>query len=113
MRINELKPTPIEKVHFNLALFKSVPHEKGCYILATFDNDILYIGLATDFNIRFIQHLDDPKKTKPTKDGKAFWFYYLTYNPKNLEKLERTWLNQFRNIHGQLPILNKISSPVS
>jgi hypothetical protein len=26
--------------------------------------------------------------------------------------LERTWLNQYESIHGELPILNKVSSPI-
>lgn len=113
MKIAELTPQPEDKVHFKLASFKSVPKETGCYVLTTFDNDILYIGLSENLNDRFKQHLDNPEKTNPTKDGKAIWFYFSIYNPKNLPKLERTWLNQFDAIHGRLPILNRVNSPVS
>jgi hypothetical protein len=112
MKIDSLVPKPINKVQFKLAFYKSVPAESGCYVLATFDNDILYIGLASNLNNRFKQHLDNPEKTNPTNNGKAIWFYYTTFDPKNLPKLERTWLNQFSDIHGQLPTLNKIYSPV-
>lgn len=113
MKIKELIPLPKDKVRFKLASFKSVPKETGCYVLATFDNNILYIGLSDNLFVRFQKHLDNPEKTNPTADGKAIWFYFATYNPKNLPKLERTWLNQFSNIHGRRPILNKVDSPVS
>lgn len=113
MTIEELTPLPTDKVQFKLSSFKSVPQENGCYVLTTFDNIILYIGLAKNLNVRFKQHLDNPEKTNPTKDGKAIWFYHTTFDPKNLPKLERTWLNQYSNMHGRLPILNKVNSPVS
>lgn len=112
MKVEELIPLPRDKVPFKLSYFKSVPKESGCYILTTFDNDILYIGLTDNLFGRFQQHLDNPEKTNPTKEGKTFWFYYLKYNSENLQKLERTWLNQFDNIHGRLPILNKVNSPI-
>lgn len=113
MKVDELTPNPTDKVQFKLASFKAVPLENGCYILTTFENEILYIGLATNLNNRFKQHLDNPKKTNPTSEGKAIWFHFTTFNPKNLPKLERTWLNQFSNKHGRLPILNKVNSPIS
>lgn len=112
MKIDELIPKPVEKVQFKLAYFKSVPHSNGCYILSTFENDILYIGLAINLNNRFKQHLENPEKTNPTLEGKAIWFYFTTFDPINLPKLERTWLNQFANVHGRLPILNKVNSPI-
>ena len=113
MRVNDLVPKPIDKVLFKLASSKEVPQDGGCYVLATFANDILYIGLAANLNNRFKQHLDNPEKTKPTSDGKAIWFYFIIFDPKNLPKLERTWLNQFTDTHGRFPILNKVNSPIS
>ena len=113
MNIEELIPLPKNKVRFNLASFKLAPKEAGCYVITTFGNDILYIGLAINLNSRFIQHLDNPKKTKPTIEGKAIWFYYLAYDQKNLPKLERSWLNQFSAKHGKRPVLNKADSPIS
>lgn len=113
MTIEELDPKPTLRAQFKLAHFKSIPQENGCYVLTTFDNKILYIGLATDLRSRFQQHLENPEKTNPTPDGKAIWFYFKTFDSKNLPKLERTWLNQFTNIHGHLPILNKVNSPIS
>ena len=113
MKIVELKPMPKDKVRFKLASYKSVPKASGCYVLTTFTYDILYIGLSDNLFIRFQKHLDNLEKTSPTPDGKAIWFYFATYNPKNLPKLERTWLNQFSDIHGRRPVLNKVDSPIS
>lgn len=113
MKIQELIPLPKSKVNFKYSSFRYVPKETGCYILTTFDNDILYIGLSDNLFDRFQQHLDNSEKTKPTKEGKAIWFYFTTYDSKNLQKLERTWLNQFSNSHGKRPILNKVDSPIS
>ncbi len=113
MKIEELIPLPKDKVHFKLASFKFVPKKEGYYVLTTFDNDILYIGLSDNLFDRFQQHLGNPEKTNPTKEGKAIWFYFTTYDPKNLPKLERSWINQFDTKHGRKPILNKVSSPIS
>lgn len=113
MKAEELIPLPKDKVHFKLAYFKSVPKETGCYILTNFNNDILYIGLSENLFDRFQEHLNNPEKTNPTENGKAYWFYYLKYDSRNLERLERSWINQYENIHGECPILNKISSPIN
>lgn len=113
MRIHELDPLPKDRVHFRLSSFKSVPKEKGCYVITTFETAILYIGLSDNLFKRFQEHLANSEKTSPTKEGKAIWFYFITYDPKNLPKLERTWLNHFVAIHGHLPILNKVNSPIS
>jgi len=113
MKVKEVIPLPKDKVHFKLAYFKSIPKEAGCYILANFYNDILYIGLSENLFNRFQEHLNNPEKTNSTEDGKAYWFYYLKYDSKNLEGLERSWMNQYENVHGESPILNKISSPIS
>jgi excinuclease UvrABC nuclease subunit len=112
MTINELSPQPAEKVVFKLSFFKIVPKLPGCYILTTFSNYILYVGLSNNLNLRFQQHLENPKKTNLTKFGKAVWFYYLQIDVNNLPKLERTWINQYVSNNGELPILNRINSPV-
>lgn len=112
MKVNELTPEPRDKVLFKISSYKLVPQENGCYVLTNFENEILYIGLAKNINNRFKQHLENPEKTNPTKEGKAIWFYFKVFDPKNLEKLERSWLNQFANIQGRRPILNKKDSPI-
>jgi predicted GIY-YIG superfamily endonuclease len=112
MIVDELNPKPETKVLFRLSSFKLVPNNSGCYVLTTFENQILYVGLANNLNNRFNQHLNNPEKTNSTADGKAIWFYFLIFDPKNLEKLERSWLNQYLNFTGNLPILNKMNSPI-
>ncbi len=113
MKVENLNPLPKDKVTFKLASHKFVPELMGCYILSTFGNDILYIGLSENLRVRFKQHLDNAVKITPTNEGKAIWFYYVTYDTKNLPQLERTWINQFVAVHGRLPILNKVNSPIS
>ena len=113
MNIEQLLPKPNCKIQFKLSFYKSVPKISGVYLLTTLQNDILYIGLSDNLYNRFQQHLDNVEKTQPTLNGKAVWFFYLEYDIKNLPKLERTWINQYESMHGELPILNKISSPIS
>lgn len=113
MKVEELVPLPKERVTFKLASFKFVPKVGGCYVITTFDCDILYIGLSENLYERFQQHLNNPDKISPTKNGKAIWFYFLNFNSKNLYQLERTWINQYVAMHGQLPILNKVNSPLA
>ena len=113
MIVTELVPKPHDKLQFKLLCYKSVPQISGCYVLTTFANEILYIGLALNLNSRFQQHLDNKQKTMGTKYGKAIWFYYLAYDSRNLPKLERSWLNQYTTVHSHLPILNRINSPIT
>lgn len=112
MKIEKLYPLPKNKIQFKLSFYKSVPKISGCYVLTTFDDDILYIGLSENLNTRFQQHLESPEKFKPTNNGKAIWFHFIEYDKINLSRLERTWINQFVEIHSQLPILNKINSAI-
>lgn len=112
MKTSALKPEVKCRVLFRRASCSSVPKESGCYVLATFDDEVLYVGLATSLFNRFEQHLDNQGKTTPTKWGRAFWFYFLQYSARNLNSLERGWLNQYQVEHGHLPTLNKVDSPV-
>ena len=113
MNITELIPTPTKKVAFRLSEAQRVPPVPGCYVLATFPSDILYIGRTVNLYVRFQQHRDDSDKTKPTLEGGAFWFYYLPWEVNDIDKLENTWLNDYEARNGRLPILNKRRAPVS
>lgn len=112
MNIRELTPASSLRVLFHLSKHKFVPHESGCYVLTTFEGEILYIGLSQNLNRRFGEHRDTKEKCSPTQQGLAFWFYYLPYAANELARLERTWLNDHVSRHGNLPILNKVNSPV-
>jgi len=112
VNVSELTPPPDQRTLFKLSSFKKVPKTPGCYILTTFDEAILYIGLSVNLNKRFQEHLANPDKIDVTENGKAFWFHCSGYDKGNLNKLERTWLNQYQTVHGRRPILNKMDSPV-
>ena len=111
MTIEKLVPVPTKRETFKHSSLRFVPEAAGCYVLTTFENVVLYIGQALNVRRRMNDHLDDPRKTELTLDGRAFFFYWLEYD--DIGKLERTWLN----IHGEheprYPILNSVNSPVS
>ncbi|WP_432422120.1 GIY-YIG nuclease family protein [Rhizobium leguminosarum] len=104
-------PRPSAKEPFRRASARYVPDRSGCYVLATFEEEVLYIGLATNLRRRLQQHLDNTQKTRATDLGRAVWFFWLETD--HLPQLERTWMNSFALQHGKLPALNSIYSPVS
>ena len=112
MKVHELNPQPIKNISFQRDQYLLIPKLSGCYVLVNTDNDILYIGQAVNFNQRFQQHLDNPEKTSPTQEGIAWKFYFLEYDTKKLSFLENTWLQEFQQKEGHLPILNKVQAPI-
>lgn len=112
MKVSDLIPLPSIKTRFALSDAIFIPKCPGCYVLTTFDFNILYIGLSTNLNTRFIQHLNNSEKISPTLDGRAIWYHYEKIKTEELHRVERTWMNKFNSIHGRNPILNKISSPL-
>jgi hypothetical protein len=113
VKVSELSPIPAERLLFKLSSLKIVPAAPGCYVLATFDGEILYVGQSVSLNQRFRSHMDNLEKTSLTPRGKAFWFHFLSDESGNLDKLERTWLNEYLTMHAEFPILNKVDSPLS
>ena len=111
MKISELSPRPMSKESFRRATMRFVSEHSGCYALTTFDEDILYVGLARNLRRRFGQHLDTPEKVVATEQGRAIWFFWLEC--KELERVERSWMNAYASRHGVLPVLNKVYSPTS
>ena len=112
MKVDRLVPRAVARLQFSLRFRKFVPRDKGCYALATFDNHVLYVGLTENLHERFAQHCNTKSKREPTTIGRAFWFYYLVCAEKDLCRIERTWMNQYMEIHGILPILNRVNSPI-
>lgn len=110
MQIGVLQPEPNSRLAFQQSQFHRVPRESGCYVLATFDDHILYLGKTNNLKRRFNEHLQNPDKLVKTERGIAFWFYYL--QSENPDCLERTWLNHYRSLEGGLPVFNKIDSPI-
>ena len=111
MKVEHLKPTPDHRENFRRDRQRLIPGNSGCYVLTTFQGDVLYVGLTKDLRRRFGNHLDDPKKTSKTNNGRAFFFYW--YECDELEKVERAWQNECESVDGVLPILNGLRSPVT
>lgn len=113
MKITELNPKVTLKTDFHLSKAKFVPGQFGCYVLTNHSNDILYIGQTNNLKARIKQHLDNPHKTGLTELGVAHFFYYkIVDKERELNKLERGWLNHFELIEGKIPILNSLHAPI-
>ena len=112
MKVSQLEPLPDKKVEFTLASAKHLPISAGCYVLTNFSGEILYVGLTVNLLQRFKQHRDTPEKCQPTSLGRAHWFHFVTAEETEINAIERGWQNQHSTVHGALPILNKIDSPV-
>lgn len=111
MNVQRLNPRPELRENFRRDRYQFIPETSGCYVLASFDNIVLYVGLTKDLRKRFLKHLDDRGKKTLTALGRAFFFYWLECG--ELELIERTWQNECEIVDGALPILNRIRSPVS
>lgn len=113
MKLGELTPPVTGCESFRKSRERFIPAEAGCYALATFDGDILYIGLAVNLRRRIAQHLDNPVKTGLTPNGRAVLVHWRMSDELGLQKLERTWLLLNEQHEGKLPVLNRVHSPVS
>jgi hypothetical protein len=111
MKLSELIPCPPKKEPFRRNIERFIPQVAGCYVLTTFDNTVLYIGLSVNLRNRINDHLDNDEKTSVTTDGRAVFFHWIA--SKDTEKIERTWMNIHIQHEGVIPVLNKIYSPVS
>jgi len=109
MIIDKMKPKIEYTIEFEFSKLNNVPETYGCYIISNFNNEIMYIGKATNLRGRMTNHLDTPEKNKKTRLGKAYWFSYkISKNEFEISKLERGWLNDYELKNGELPIFNKI-----
>ena len=112
MNVSQLTPSPVKRIKFTLESVKQLPAVAGCYALTNFQGEILYVGLTVNLFQRFKQHRDTPEKCLPTALGRAHWFYFVTADANEINAIERGWQNQYSAVHGTLPVLNKIDSPV-
>ncbi len=111
MKVSELTPYPAHTETFKRSRQRFIPAESGCYVLTTFLGDVLYIGLSNNLRRRMGEHLDNPDKTNETALGRAVLFHWS--EGKNMNQIERTWMNIHIQSEGVLPILNSIYSPTS
>lgn len=114
MKVSELKPPPIERILFKRWQQRTTsPQTHGCYVIASIDEDILYIGQSVNIGDRMDDHLGDTPKNRMTSEGIAYWLYYVICESSGeLNNLERGWVLQYRGREGKLPPLNKIMPPV-
>jgi excinuclease UvrABC nuclease subunit len=113
MKTDVLVPRPDKRIEFSYQKARFVPVRPGCYVLTNFLNDIVYIGLSKNLNRRIQDHLDNKEKRQITPSGVAYWFHYLIVDNENkLNSVERGWLNQYELNCGELPLLNKVHSPL-
>lgn len=113
MKVDRLKPLPDKRTQFAWSHHVIAPEQPGCYALATYSGEVLYVGLATSsVRDRMGIHLDTPKKRKANVLGAAFWFYYLVCNPAEVNAVERGWMNQTIMEDGAIPLLNSVYSPL-
>ncbi len=113
MKIGALSPQPVKKESFKRNRENFVPAVPGCYALTNFSKDVLYIGLTINLRRRFNDHLDNPKKTAETINGRAIFFFWLEAPDPHINKIERTWLGTHIEQEKTMPILNKVFSPTS
>jgi hypothetical protein len=111
MNISNLVPPPSHSEPFKRTSERFVPDKPGCYVLATFLGEVIYLGLAENLRRRLNEHLDSPQKTGLTDRGRAVLFHWFETTDTN--KVERTWLNIHLQLEGVLPPLNKMYSPTS
>lgn len=50
-------------------LFVFIPDNSGCYVLTSFDGNVLYVGLTKNLKRGMAQHLDNREKVNPTSNG--------------------------------------------
>lgn len=111
MKASSLVPKTEGRVGFSYDALRSVPDRSGCYALAAFGDEILYIGQSENICARMEQHLDDPKKCGQTPMGKAFWLYYKLCPVRDLDSLENGWVNEHILREGKMPFFNKVRPP--
>jgi hypothetical protein len=104
VKIETLYPYPKNKTQFAWSHHVTVPPEPGCYALATYSGNVLYVGLATaSIRDRMAVHLDADEKRKVGELGAAFWFYYLSSPASEVGRIERGWMNQSVLEDGDTP----------
>jgi hypothetical protein len=111
MKVDELNPVPLHREPFRRNRERFIPTKSGCYVLATFEREVLYVGLTNSLRRRMNEHLDSKDKQAITDKGRATFFYW--WEGEDIARIERTWMSSHLNQEGTLPALNKVFSPVS
>ena len=113
MKTDALVPPVTTRVRFSLSDRFKVPEQPGCYALASHDGDVLYVGLATNLRRRLRDHRESDEKRAAAKGRRADWFHFALCAGPELPRVERGWMNQYETLHGELPPMNKVYSPLA
>ena len=106
MKATDLDQSWNARQPFRLDRSSRVPANAGCYAVATFSGEVLYIGRTVNLRRRFGEHLDNPKMTDQTPLGLARWFYYKELEANRVERYEQRLLGRHIQTEGVLPPLN-------
>jgi hypothetical protein len=113
MKVERLMPAPEHRTQFAWSHHVTVPEQPGCYALATYAGDVLYVGLATtSIRSRVGTHLDTRLKRQGTEIGVPFWVHYLVRPAADVNRIERGWMNLAILEDGEMPPLNRVYSPL-
>ena len=114
MKVDRLTPAPSQKTQFAWSHHATLPDLPGCYALATYAGDVLYVGLATtSIRSRVESHLDSPLKRKGVEPlGVPFWVHYILRPAIEVGPIERGWMNTAILEDGEMPPLNRVYSPL-
>jgi hypothetical protein len=113
MKVERLSPIADQQTQFAWSHCTQAPDKPGCYALATYGGDVLYVGLATkSIRNRMRAHLDSPSKRRGEDLGVPFWLFYTVRPAKEVGPIERGWMNQAILEDGDLPPMNRIYSPL-
>lgn len=108
MKVAELDSEIKCRVGFELRFSIGVPSKPGCYMLASFYGDVLYVGMTNNLQRRMEEHLDNSRMMQRTSFGLASWFYFRSLSEECLYQTERHLLSRYKFKEGQLPPLNRI-----
>ena len=114
MKVGELDPPPAERIQFDGWQQRiAAPPAAGCYVIAAFNDDILYIGQSVKIGERMKSHLEDSRKRRPAAGGVAYWLcYHVCEDKAKLNALERGWVIQhMAREGGAMPPFNKVMPP--
>lgn len=112
MRVQDLKETELKRLEFCKRTVRVVPKSSGVYVLASYFDLILYIGVSKNLNRRMMQHLQTEEKQSLSPWGRVYWFYYKQCLESEGSVGERGWMQAFQLQEGRLPHFNKIEAPI-
>ena len=112
MKISDLIPPANLLARFERLPLLLLPASPGCYVIANFNKEIMYVGQSDNIRRRLAEeHLFDKRIAGKTILGVAFYAAVLLEVEHKLDALETGWINEYRIRHGKLPLLNRISPP--